>query len=334
MESAVKNYDQRDWRAALSAIVFCLLATMVSVTAYAKEPLLIVRTEGKGFEQAVLGLREELEEEFFLNELLIDKRTSMDELAGKMQQIRPRGVILMDNISIFLYKKYQKRLPGSALTVPSVSLMGSFMDLAVKGMRNATGIFYEVPLVTSVVNLRLVLPSVSFDKVGIVHRAFMESSVRINKTYCAKEGVSLVSYQIPDRKNIESELNRGLKKLSKDRRINALWVPNDNKIVNAELLKSVWIPFAKKFQKPIIVGVEVLVRPQFMFGTFAVIPDHVQIGVQAAQIIFDIMENGWQMEGRQIEPPRSVYKILNLKQAERFFGVDEQHLDNIDKILR
>ncbi len=334
MESAVKNYYQRNWRAALSAIVFCLLAMAVSAAAYAKEPLLIIRTEGKGFEQAVQGLREELEEEFSLNEMIIDKRTSINDLAGKMGQVRPRGVVLMDNISIFLYKKYQRRLPDSAVIIPSVSLMGSFMDLAVRGMKNATGIFYEVPLVTSVVNLRLVLPSVPFHKVGIVHRAFMEPSVRINKTYCAKEDVRLASYQIPDKRNIKPELDKGLKKLVKKEKINALWVSNDNKIVNAELLRSVWIPFAKRFQKPIFVGVEVLVHPKFMFGTFAVIPDHVQIGVQAAEIIFDIMERGWQVGDRQVEPPRSVYKILNLRQAERFFKVDEENLDKIDKILR
>ncbi len=183
----IANYYQGNWRTALLVIVFCALAVTVSVLAYAKEPLLIIRTEGKDFEQAVLGLSEETEKNFFISEMVADKKTSTYEIARKMKTVSPKIVVLMDNISVFLYKKYQKELPDSAMTVPSVSLMGAFVDMAVKGMRNATGILYEVPLVTSVVNLRPVLPSVSFDRVGIVHREFMKSTVSVNKMYCAKK---------------------------------------------------------------------------------------------------------------------------------------------------
>ncbi|RLC00051.1 MAG: hypothetical protein DRI57_32795 [Deltaproteobacteria bacterium] len=116
--------------------------------------------------------------------------------------------------------------------------------------------------------------------------------------------------------------------------MDVLWVPNDNKIVNAELLRSVWIPFARKFQKPIIVGVEVLVSPGFQFGTFGVIPDHINLGAQAAGTVFDVRKNGWQVGGRKLEPPHSVYKIINYGQAVRLFKVDKDKLLNVvDKIL-
>ncbi len=330
MEIAIKNNNQR---AALFAIFFCMFAVLASLPAHAKEPLLIIRTEGKDFEQAVQGMREELEEDFSINEMVIDKRASAYEITRKMKNVLPRVVVLMDNISISLYQKYQRQLPDSADIVPSVSLMASFIDFAIKGLKGGTGIFYEVPIVTSVVNLRSVLTSDSFDKVGVIHRNFMKQHIRTNREYCTKEGIELVSYRISGRSNIESELKSGFKKLRKSR-VNALWVPNDSKIVNAGTLKSVWIPFAAKFKKPIIVGVEVLVTPRFQFGTFAVIPDHVRLGAQAAEIVFDIMDNDWQVGNRPIEPPRSVYKIINLKQAERLFKVDKEKLANVDKILK
>lgn len=322
----MKNFATRVMIAVILSVL--CLTSVVS----AKESLLIIRTEGEDFKQAVRGLREQAEESFHINEMVIDRKTSKSEIAGKMNTVSPKIVVLMDNISVSLYKKYQKELPASAAIVPSVSVMASFMDLAVRGLKNAAGIFYEVPLVTSMVNLRTVSSSMSFDKAGVVHRGFMEPSVRINREYCAKEHIKLVAYQISDKGDIESELKNGLEGLREN--MDVLWVPNDNKIVNAKLLKSVWIPFARKFQKPIIVGVEVLVSPEFQFGTFGVIPDHIHLGAQAAGTVFEVRKNGWQVKGRKFEPPGSVYKIINYGQAERLFKVDKEKLLNVaDKIL-
>jgi len=347
----MKNAAYRNWQTAWLRVC-CLFAITVlvvsaciqsttepllirdeaSLTGIDKEPLLIIRVAGKNFEQVVLGLSEELTEEFFLHELIVNKTTQKDQIAPKIKEISPKIVVLMDNISINLYKGYQKGLPESVSIIPSVSVMASFMDMAIKDLKNATGIFYEVPLVTSVVNLRAILSSQSFDKVGVVHRAFMNPAIRLNKNYCARENVELVSYPIQNQGHIDSELKKALNQLGK--KVNAFWIPNDNKLINATLLKSVWIDFAKEFQKPIITGVESLVKPQFEFGTFAVIPDAIQLGTQAAEIVFDAMENNWEVETGKVEPPRSVYKIINLQQAERLFKVDQEKLQNmVDKVL-
>jgi len=330
----MKNFYGQNRLTVLLIILSCLLPMLLLGTpAYALESLLLIRADGKGFEQAVQGLKEELEEEFSISEMLATPDTSAEQLAQEMQRVSPQILVLMDNIAITLCKSYQKGLPESAPIVPSVCLMASFMDIAIQGMRNATGIFYEVPLVTSVVNLRVISPSVPLNKVGVVYRAFMEPSVTINHQYCQKEGIDLVSYQVSNEENIRSELRKGLKNL-KQEGIEALWIPNDNQLVNVNLLKSVWLPFAKKFKKPIIAGADVLVEPKLKFGTFAVIPDHLRLGAQAADIVFDVMENAWQVGDQEIEPPRSVYKTINFKQAKRLLKVDEDDLTNIDKILK
>ncbi len=330
----IKNPDERNRHAFTGLAFFWLIAVILSATAYAKEPLIVFRIEGKDYEAAVQGLKEELEEEFSINEMIVGKSTSLREIDYEMKSIGPRLVVLMDNISITKYLEYQKKL-SSPPHVPSVSILASFMDFSIKDLKNATGIFYEVPIVTSVVSLRAVLPSTPFDKIGVVHREFMDYSIGINKKYCLKEGIDIVSYGISNKKRkIRKNLKKGLKKL-KRKGIDALWIPNDSMLVNTKLLKSVWIPFARKFRKPIIVGAEVLVNPKTKFGTFAVTPDHIQLGVQAGEIVFDVMDNNWQVENHEIEPPRSVYKVINLKQAKKHFHVDEDKLpDFVDKIYK
>ncbi|EDN70455.1 ABC transporter substrate binding protein [Beggiatoa sp. PS] len=349
----MKNVAFRNWRTALLSVCYLFAMTVLvlscsqstttvkeprliidkeSLTGMDKESLLIIRVEGKNFEQVVLGLSEELTEEFFLHELIVDKSTKKQQIAPKIKEISPTIVVLMDNISINLYKGYQKGLPQAESIIPSVAVMASFMDIAIKDLKNATGIFYEVPLVTSVVSLRAILSSHSFDKVGVVHREFLTPAIGLNQKYCAREDVELISYPIPNKGDNQSELKNALNQLGK--KVDALWIPNDNKLINAELFNSVWIPFAEEFQKPIITGVESLIAPKFEFGTFAVIPDPLQLGTQAAELVFDAMDNDWAVETGKVEPPRSVYKIINLEQAERLFQVDKEKLQNmVDKVL-
>ncbi len=333
-----KNYKFLEFRLfPLSAILlFCLLfcpGAVTSAPVYAKEPILVIRTEGKDFEQAVRGIRQETEDDFSLNEMIVSRSSAAGEITGKIKEVSPGIVVLMDNISISLYRKYQAELPASASPVPCVALMSSFMDIALKGIKNAAGIFYEVPLVTGVVNLRTIMPDVRFRKVGVIYRDLMAASVKTNQTYCGKEQIGLTAYQIPGGGDIASEIKKGLELLDKKDKIDALWILNDSAMVNSGLLRDVWIPFAAEFEKPIIVGVEVLVQPEFRFGTFAVIPDHVELGVQAADMIYNIRKNSWKAGENEIRQPRSVYKIINMEQAQRLFRIDKEKLNNVDKIL-
>lgn len=313
----------------LLILITCCMADAV----YAKDSLLIIRMDDAALRQAAEGLRSYIREEFLIAETIVRSDTQSNEISQKMKEVSPKLVVLMDNTAITLYKKFQKGLPDPSQPVPSVSIMASFMDLVIRDMKNATGIFYEVPVVTSIVSLRAIMPSVSLIKIGVAHRGFMEQSVKTNSGYCKRENIELISQIIAESGDFESDLENALKRL-RDQDIDALWVPNDNKIINPGLFKSVWIPFAEQFKKPIIVGVEVLVQPKFRFGTFAVIPDPFELGVQASEIIYDIRDNNWSAEDRIIEPPRSVYKFINMEQAQRLFRIDREKLENnIDKIL-
>ena len=323
----IKQYGRRVLVLILTSC--CLIA---GSDVCAKDSLLIIRLDDDALREAVRGIRSEIREHFLINDMLVRANTTSNEISRKMREISPKLVILMDNAAISLYKRFQKGLPDPSKAVPSVSIMASFMDLVIRDMKNATGIFYEVPVVTSVVSLRSVMPSVPLKRIGVVHREFMEPSVRMNRGYCKRENIELVSRLITRNYNVRSDIKKNLKLLNA-RNIDALWIPNDNKFLNAGLIQSVWIPFVRQFGKPVIVGVEVLVRPEFEFGTFAVIPDPFELGTQAAEIIYDIRDNNWRAEGREIEPPRSVHKIINMEQARRLFRIDKEKLGSIDKIL-
>ncbi|MCP4112714.1 MAG: hypothetical protein GY749_45500 [Desulfobacteraceae bacterium] len=298
----------------------------------AKDSLFVIRAEGKDYEQTVTGMKDELEEDISVTEYLIGNKTTKRDINREMKRVSPEIVVLMDNSAISFFKQYQQELPASVPVVPSVSLMASFTDLAIEGMKNATGIFYEVSVVSSVVNFRAILNK-PIRKVGIVHRKFMGKSVTRDAVYCAGEKIELVPYAIPDSGRMKSNLKKGLKFLKK-KHVNAIWVANDSEMLEMKLLQSVWRPFFRKYKKPVIVGVEILANPKLDFGTFAVIPDNISLGIQAAETVLDAMDNEWEVEAGVVAPPRSVYKIINLKKAKKLFKISEENLQDIDKILK
>ena len=73
-------------------------------------------------------------------------------------------------------------------------------------------------------------------------------------------------------------------------------------------------------------------NPQVGMGAFAVLPDHVALGAQAAELVFEAQDNGWQLEER-VEQPLSVNKIANARHMKEFLGVEREGLGSVDKLL-
>ena len=70
------------------------------------------------------------------------------------------------------------------------------------------------------------------------------------------------------------------------------------------------------------------------FGTFAVLPDHVALGAQAAGLLFDIADESWQIAGdAQVQLPLSTTTAVDLVQARAHFSLREDALRQVDRIL-
>lgn len=314
--------------------IFTVILFIVVNVVLAKDTLLVVRQDGKDFEDALKGLIEELKSDFTIKDKVITRKSEVDEIKLEIDATNPKLVVLMDNTSITLFKKYQSALKDGETVLPSLSIMGVFIADAIKEIKNATGISYEIPIVTSVVSLRSVL-DVPVKKVGVIHREFLDRFLTQNKKFCMMEGIEIVEVTLPNKSSeYKKLLKKGLKTLFEEHNVDVLWVPNDNAFLKPDIIQNVWVPTVRKKKKPVIVGVEILVSPQLDFGTYAVLPDHVFLGSQAAGKIYDIMENDWQCENEKVDPPISVYKIINFRQAKKNFNATEQKLKVVDKILK
>lgn len=316
-------------RRAAPAFVFSLL---LCLPCQAKNVIISIQPDSEKFIETFNSLKVELSGDFEVKPFFISRKNSPDDILKLLRREQPKCLVLMDNTAIAMYRKIQSTGSDGAFIIPSVATMGIMIGDAIKGLKNACGISYEVPVVTSVVNLRSILAS-PVNRVGIIHRPYLTGFLQKNTRFCSREKIELISIIVS--KN-EPDFKKQLKKafrLIKKQKVDAFWVPNDNILLRSDYFSRIWIPKVKRLNVPVIVGIEALVNPVLDFGTLAVLPDHAALGKQTANLIFEIMENDGLCPENRVEPALSVIKIINMDQALGTFGISEKNLGTIDKKL-
>ncbi len=312
---------------------FILLFVLIFVSQITADTILIIRSSGDNFSEVANSISLDLKEEFTIVEEIIDERISAKKTAKIINHHNPALIVLMNNNTIKNFKKYQQSLPDEAVRIPSLLLMSSLLSEEIKGLENSTGISYEVPIVTSVVNLRTIL-KIKDVKLGVVYRQFLRSFIERNAAYCKKEGIQMIRAFVPSGSaNYTELLKTGLESFTSSQiGVNMIWVPNDPEFLTREAIRNVWVPFSEKHSLPIIVGVENMVSTNVNFGTYAVIPDHSALGQQAAELIYEIRDRGWYIDLNIVEPPISIYQILNPMKIKTKYQVDDEITD-VDKVI-
>ena len=314
-------------------IMFAFMVIMAA-PAFAEDDIgLIFTSKGEAFDKVVAGVIDDLEEDLSFETVVLNKNSSIGDIDKSIKKYKPKVIVLIENNSLKLYGKYQKAHPKQSYP-PSVAVAALFVDRFLTNVKNATGIRYEIPAVTSIVNMRSVI-STPIKKVGVVHRAWMKSLIEENAKYCRAEGIELVSISIPNKdKKLENKLKSGLKSLISDD-VDAIWVLNDNALLNGKMIRAAWLPTISKAKLPVIVGIKPMLSTKLNFGSFAIVPDHYALGVQAASIIGEIMEEDWEVGDRDIEQPVSVKKIVNTsvlnKKKVKYY---EDKLSTMDKVVQ
>ena len=155
-------------------IYLIFLVMLISYSLFARDSILVLRDSGDDFKSVVKGLRYECEDDFTVIDIVLD--SSMLSVKELMVSYKPNVVILLNNSVVTLYREYQNSLDDSVTPPPAVALMSLFVDKAILGMKNITGIRYEIPLITSVLNLPKPL-SKSLKNIAVIHRPFLRGVI-------------------------------------------------------------------------------------------------------------------------------------------------------------
>lgn len=276
------------------------------------------------------GLRDELNDDYDIVTFKFEPTTTPDALGRSIDAIRPACVVLMNNPTVRAYEQWQHASKATTFP-PAIVLMASFLGDLKGRIANAEGIAYEVPAITMFVNMRSFLDQRT-DRVGVVYRRPLQGFIDSQRKLAAIERIELVPFELGARPSAK-ELDRALRRL-RDAKVDAIWVPNDNGLfATAEHVTSAWLPNLKAAGLPVAVGVRALISADVPFGTFAVVPDHEAMGVQAANMIIDLADKGWKADGR-VALPISVKTILDLTRARKLYHLREEQVSRLDFIVQ
>jgi len=286
-----------------------LLIAMPSIS-FAKDNILIVSSQGKAFEEVITGLKNNFNGDVNFEVYIASRQSKLSEFELQMSKRKPKSIVLIGNSSVTLYQKYQTSHPTKHFP-PSISVAVLYVDMFMSRLKNATAIRYEVPLVTSAVNLQSILTK-DIKKVGVVHRKWMDDFIKRNAEYCRSEGIELVSISIGHKERKQAKhLKKGLHSLLRQK-IDAIWVLSDNALLNRDMIGSAWLPVLAKAKLPVIVGIKPLMSTRFNLGNFASVIEHHGLGKQTASILGKLMKDNWKLNDLKVQEPTSIKNIVNL----------------------
>lgn len=293
--------------------------------------LLVAMPNSPNFVEVRKSLVSEVQKSFNIHTLAVAPETTVADLASAIRTVGPVCVVLMNNATMNLYREYQTANPTVAMP-PAVLLMASFVEEVQSRLRRTTGIAYEVPGVTAFVQLRSVI-NAPINRVGVIYRPPFRKFVERQKSLAAKESVELVALSVPNDVTADG-LREALHRLTKKSKVDAVWMLNDNALVrDEEYVDDAWRTALNDAKLPLIVGVPNLVEPSSPLGTLAVVPDYEALGLQAANLLFDLSENDWRVETHPVELPLSVKTVVDVRLVRANFGLRPDALKHIDKAL-
>ncbi len=276
------------------------------------------------------GLSDETAGEFNLVAVRVQDRHSAATIAEAIRQTAPSALVLMNNPTVSSYRRYLER--SDALRgLPTVVVMTSFIEPSRLQSMGAVGISYEVPLITVVTNLRRIVAS-PVERVGVVCRPALQPFLAGQRELARREQIQVVPVVTSADPN-PSELKHALRFLKP--RADALWILNDDRLLSPQLIADGWLPgLNERPWRPTIVGAASLVSAGQSLGTFAVLPDHTALGIQTANVIFDIADKGFLLAaGGATELPVSTTTTIDLAQVRERFVLREGAMAQVDRVV-
>jgi hypothetical protein len=166
-----------------------------------------------------------------------------------------------------------------------------------------------------------------------LHRTAFSGYVHEQAALAAVEKLELVAAEVSDDPG-PREIRRALQNVIVEHRVDALWVLNDNVLLTPELIAKGWLKALHKTPVLVVVGVSSLVDTRLHFGSFAMLPDHSALGVQAANLIFKLADHQWNAAATPIQLPLSIQSVVDLPWTREHLHFREEALDRIDRVVQ
>ena len=278
--------------------------------------------------EVLAGMRDEVGDEMALIAHQITKDSTTEDISEVIDQLAPKAVVLMNNPTVRLYRRYQQK-SRPVKTPTALVLLTSFAEETSMGMKRTFGVTYEIPGLTLFTNLRALSAS-PIKRIGVVHRPGFRNFVAKQLDLLEIEEFELITEEVSSHPS-PREIVLALNSLTR-RTIDAIWILNDNGVLRADLLGGAWAPVLNRVSIPVVVGIRELIHPILTLGTYAVYPDHPALGTLAGSLLFKLMNGNWESDRMEFIPPISVHTTIDAKQVGSMSLKDNYH-EIVDEVI-
>ncbi|MGB7568631.1 MAG: hypothetical protein WBM07_12285 [Chitinivibrionales bacterium] len=296
--------------------IFAIAVIMAHEAGAVTTNLAALIPDEKKFQAVLEEIRDQTGPGYHINVIDVNKKMTVNAIAGQCKSLHVAGLILMDYKAINTALALQQ-YDSAFKAMPKFVFMTLLADLTARGLSNTAGITFEVPLYTLVTNFRIISQK-DFSRIGIFYRSSFARSVEESKKLLEREQIRISAVCVdcdqgkkPSIENTLRIMNDSLDKLVSDEKVEAFIIPADNIIVNSKSLAEFWNRKIKGKRIPVIATIDLLASEKFGTAVFAADPDLMQLGAQAANLIVEHFENNMPMEKIGFEPTISIKSTLN-----------------------
>ncbi|WP_437624763.1 hypothetical protein [Sorangium sp. So ce1151] len=341
MRSTRPRYRRLLWRApVLAGLALTLGCSSGPASHTAKDPdplaalpppdgrpaISIIAPSDSQLDDMLKSLRVELSESYRVTISPISVEDSSPELMAQIvARDRPRAVVLVNNSTVLLYRSWARTVAAPPV---ALILMASFAEELQRTVPNSVAISYEVPAVTAMVGLRTL--GLDVRRIGVVYRQGFASHIARQEALMQVEKLTFVRQELSNKPRVQ-DLRAALVNLQRDT-VDAIWLPNDNGLLNPRFLTNVWLPYVGRLGAPVVVAVPSLVNEHAEFGTFAAIPDTQALAVQASDLLYELADAEWKLRASDVRLPISVKRLVDVRLARRF-GLDSSQFGQVDFLI-
>ena len=269
------------------AMLFMIMPSILMANSEKEMPnILVLNSSENHYSDIIKGIDDASDNRYQVDELIVGKSYTLEELDSAISKYDPEFLILIGNTSSMRYYHYQKKYEHKEM-VPAVIVSFPFVNQLIDKMTNTLAIRYEVPIPIIASQMRYYSDK-PIRNIGVVYRRWMRNYIDTSKEYAKLEEFNLKAYEIDNKPDLNS-IKYHFRKMTNDN-IDAIWILNDDYLINAKTIFTTIKPLLDKFNNPVLVNNDSLLQKQISIGTFSVVPDQYSMGVKSVNIIKDLIK--------------------------------------------
>ncbi|SME99646.1 hypothetical protein [Pseudobacteriovorax antillogorgiicola] len=292
-----------------------------------KPTILVVRQQQQLFEDFYKILEVELGS-YQLHDFILKPKPDYDRFKAEINQRKPQLLILLDNTSIDFAQRYNRK---AANPIFAVATMGLNLKHVLQASNFISGVAFEVPIYTSIVALRSISKKPIRRVLTVYRKDEFAAFIADARHQLKREQIILSGFAVDQYMGNSESLNRALKKTLRTRhgkkQFDAIWVMSDNRLMNRNNFRDLWLPKAQELDIPFVCGLKYLAKPDLDFCTFAATPDLKDLGAQIADQVLLILDEGHHPKELGVEYLLSPQFTINKRKAQAIdfeFSVEQE----------